>query len=217
MSLKVSSRGTIPPFIVMDVMQEAAEREAGGSVVHHLEVGQPGTAAPSGVLERARQALDSERLGYTVALGIPGLTRAIADHYRSYYGVGVDPCNATPGAGVPAFFAIPPLVRPDGSEQNRNNMSILRNYAQGEDFILGTVPGSAGNSAGQPDSGPNLDDINTIADFLEHPYSDFLIDEIVFSQKNLELGSSLGFFNSMSSDQWGGKSAGGCGGLLVAA
>jgi len=79
----------------------------------------------------------------------------------SYNGVGVDPCNATPGAGVPAFFAIPPLVRPDGSEQNRNNMSILRNYAQGEDFILGTVPGSAGNSAGQPDSGPNLDDINT--------------------------------------------------------
>jgi OmcA/MtrC family decaheme c-type cytochrome len=79
----------------------------------------------------------------------------------SYNGAGVDPCNATPGAGTPAFFAIPPFVRPDGSEQNRNNMSILRNYAQGEDFILGTVPGSAGNSAGQPDSGPNLDDINT--------------------------------------------------------
>jgi OmcA/MtrC family decaheme c-type cytochrome len=75
----------------------------------------------------------------------------------SYNGVGVDPCNATPGAGAPAFFAIPPFVRPDGTTQNRNNMSILRNYAQGEDFILGTNA----DRAGQPGGTPGLSADNT--------------------------------------------------------
>ena len=46
--LKVSRRGQVPPFIVMDVMQAAADREATGADVLHLEVGQPATAAPRG-------------------------------------------------------------------------------------------------------------------------------------------------------------------------
>jgi OmcA/MtrC family decaheme c-type cytochrome len=37
------------------------------------------------------------------------------------------------------------------------NFSILRNYAQGEDFILGTDP----NEAGQPGSAPPVDETNT--------------------------------------------------------
>ena len=64
----------------------------------------------------------------------------------SYDGVGVDPCNATPAAGEPAFHAIPPFTRPDGTTQNRNNLSMLRSYAQGDDFILGqstSAPGQA--------------------------------------------------------------------------
>ena len=57
MTLKVSKRGTIPPFIVMDVMRDANEREADGINVLHLEVGQPGTPAPGPVLDAARAAL----------------------------------------------------------------------------------------------------------------------------------------------------------------
>ncbi len=91
MVLKASKRGAIPPFIVMDVMQEASEREAKGEGVLHLEVGQPGTSAPKAVLEAANAALMEDRLGYTTALGLPALTERIAGHYRDTYGVEVDP------------------------------------------------------------------------------------------------------------------------------
>ncbi len=82
MALKVAQRGRLPPFIVMDVMSAAAERERATGDCLHLEVGQPGTPAPRGVIEAARAALDRERLGYTVALGIPALRERIAAHYR---------------------------------------------------------------------------------------------------------------------------------------
>ena len=89
MALKTGSRGAIPPFIVMEVMRAAAEREASEKAVYHLEVGQPGTSAPRGVIEAAHRALDEDRIGYTVALGIPALREAIAGHYRDFYGVEV--------------------------------------------------------------------------------------------------------------------------------
>ncbi|HET8727640.1 MAG TPA: pyridoxal phosphate-dependent aminotransferase [Alphaproteobacteria bacterium] len=89
MPLKVAKRGSIPPFIVMDVMTAAAERERSHGDVLHMEVGQPSTAAPSKVVEAAKEALDRDRIGYTVALGIPELRQRIARHYRDAYGVAV--------------------------------------------------------------------------------------------------------------------------------
>ena len=89
MALKTAKRGEIPPFIVMEVMRAAAERASSGAIVLHMEVGQPGTGAPQGVIDAARVALDQHRIGYTVALGIPELRAAIAGHYRDYYGVDV--------------------------------------------------------------------------------------------------------------------------------
>jgi aspartate/methionine/tyrosine aminotransferase len=89
MALKTAKRGEIPPFIVMEVMRAAAERASSGAGVLHMEVGQPGTSAPQGVIDAARAALDEHRIGYTVALGIPELRGAIAGHYRDYYGVDV--------------------------------------------------------------------------------------------------------------------------------
>jgi aspartate/methionine/tyrosine aminotransferase len=90
MGLKVSKRGTIPPFIVMDVLRAANERAAEGHDVVHLEVGQPSTGAPSLVVEAAKAALDSDTLGYTDALGLPELRQGIAEHYKHTYGVAVD-------------------------------------------------------------------------------------------------------------------------------
>jgi OmcA/MtrC family decaheme c-type cytochrome len=60
----------------------------------------------------------------------------------TYDGAPVDPCNETVGLGAPAFHAIPPV-----GETNRNNLSILYTYLQGEDPILGTAnaPGQASN------------------------------------------------------------------------
>jgi len=86
---KVSLRGQIPPFFVMEVMRAAAERERAGLEVLHLEVGQPSTGAPKGAIEAAQKALVADKLGYTEALGIPALRQAIADWYRTRYGVEV--------------------------------------------------------------------------------------------------------------------------------
>ena len=42
------------------------------------------------MLSAAKTALDSDRLGYTDALGTPDLRRRIARHYLDYYGTEVD-------------------------------------------------------------------------------------------------------------------------------
>ncbi|QCG97084.1 aminotransferase class I/II-fold pyridoxal phosphate-dependent enzyme [Azospirillum sp. TSA2s] len=87
---KVSKRGAIPPFFVMEVMRAAAEREAAGLEVLHMEVGQPSTGAPKGVVQAAATAVvGADPLGYTGALGIPPLRAAIAKWYKDRYGVDV--------------------------------------------------------------------------------------------------------------------------------
>jgi aspartate/methionine/tyrosine aminotransferase len=90
MSRPVSRRaGAVDPFIVMDVMAAAAEKEAAGDTVIHLEVGQPSTPAPKAALAAAHAALDSDRIGYVAALGIPALRERIARHYRDAYNTDV--------------------------------------------------------------------------------------------------------------------------------
>ena len=68
----------VPAFIVMDVMQAAAAKEARGDQVIHMEVGQPGTPAPRSALAAVQRALGTETLGYTMALGLPALRARIA-------------------------------------------------------------------------------------------------------------------------------------------
>jgi len=85
MVLKAAERGNIPPFIVMDVMQAASEREASGKDVLHMEVGQPATGAPGGVLDTLKTALDTDRMGYTLAFGLPQLRSQISRHYQNIY------------------------------------------------------------------------------------------------------------------------------------
>jgi aspartate/methionine/tyrosine aminotransferase len=106
MALKVSKRGMIPSFLVMDIMQAAAEREAEQKAVYHLEVGQPGTPAPQGVLEAAKRALDENRLGYTLSMGIPELRTAIANHYVKTYNVDLDPARVVVTTGSSAGFVL---------------------------------------------------------------------------------------------------------------
>lgn len=83
MTLKVAKRALIPPFIVMDVMRAANERAAQGEDVLHLEVGQPGTSAPAGVIAAVKTALETDLIGYTEALGTPALRRRIAAYYAA--------------------------------------------------------------------------------------------------------------------------------------
>lgn len=89
MAIKAAARGAIPPFMVMEVMRAAGEREAAGGEVLHLEVGQPSTSAPTGAIAAAKAALDADVLGYTEAFGLRELRAAISAHYKTFYGLDV--------------------------------------------------------------------------------------------------------------------------------
>jgi aspartate/methionine/tyrosine aminotransferase len=106
MVLKLARRGQIPPFIAMDVLRAANEQAAAGEDVLHLEVGQPSTPAPGGVLSAARAALGRETLGYTDALGLPALREAIATHYHRRYAVALDPARIVVTTGSSGAFLL---------------------------------------------------------------------------------------------------------------
>ena len=106
MALKISKRGGVPPFIVMDVLRAANERAARGGDVLHLEVGQPGTAAPRAVIEAARAALEHDRIGYTDATGLPSLRARIARHYAETYGTEIDPERVVATTGSSGGFLL---------------------------------------------------------------------------------------------------------------
>lgn len=106
MALKVSARGAVPPFIVMDVMREANAMEAAGENVLHMEVGQPGTGAPARVVEAVRGLVGAQTLGYTDAFGIPQLRRRIAQHYADFYGEDVGPENIIVTTGSSGAFVL---------------------------------------------------------------------------------------------------------------
>ncbi len=104
--LTVSQRGSIDPFIVMDIMRAAHAREAAGEPVAHLEVGQPGTAAPATARTAAKRAIDGELLGYTDAMGRPSLRQRIAQHYADWYGLDIDPARIAVTTGSSAGFVL---------------------------------------------------------------------------------------------------------------
>ena len=98
--MKNSARGSVDPFIVMDVMEAASKKEKSGHEVIHLEVGQPGTSAPKMAAESVKNKISKSTMGYTVALGIPELREKIADLYLRWYNVQVEPERiiVTPGS-----------------------------------------------------------------------------------------------------------------------
>ncbi|MSO92886.1 MAG: pyridoxal phosphate-dependent aminotransferase [Rhodospirillales bacterium] len=117
MTLKVAKRGAISPFIVMDVMRAANERQARGEGVLHMEVGQPSTGAPKAVCDAARAALEQDRLGYTDAFGLPGLRSAIAGHYQRFYGVSLDPARVVVTTGSSGAFLLSFLAAFDAGDR----------------------------------------------------------------------------------------------------
>jgi aspartate/methionine/tyrosine aminotransferase len=106
-----SRRSRIEPFMAMDVMSQAAALERAGRSVVHLEVGEPGLPAPLAVRQAAMRALEAGRIGYTEALGMPGLRQRIATHYGESYGVTLSPervavTTGSSGGFILAFLAL---------------------------------------------------------------------------------------------------------------
>ena len=96
----------VAPFLAMDVLARAAEKERRGDSVVHMEVGQPGAPAPLAVREAAKAAIDTGRIGYTEALGLVALRERIARHYRDAYGVEVGPERIAVTTGSSAGFVL---------------------------------------------------------------------------------------------------------------
>ncbi len=65
-----------------------------------MEVGQPSTSAPAGVIAAARAALDRDRLGYTAATGIAELKERIARFYAERHDTTVDPARVIVTVGA---------------------------------------------------------------------------------------------------------------------
>lgn len=101
-----SRRSAIDSFIVMDVMNRAAAREAAGHRVIHMEVGQPATPAPLEAREAAKRAIDAGALGYTLALGTEPLRERIARHYREFYRIEIAPERVVVTTGSSASFVL---------------------------------------------------------------------------------------------------------------
>lgn len=104
--MRVSSRGDVDPFIVMDVMEAARAEEAAGRSIVHMEVGQPGTPAPAPARAALARAMERGPLGYTVALGLPALRARIARLYGEWYGLDLDPGRVVVTAGSSAGFIL---------------------------------------------------------------------------------------------------------------
>jgi len=97
---------SVPPFHAMAMSRLAAERDAAGHSVLHLEVGQPSTPLP----RLARLAVEDSLhhpLGYTTAAGNEELRRRIASRYDTDAGpLGVDPGRVLVVGGASAGFTL---------------------------------------------------------------------------------------------------------------
>ena len=106
MTLKASDRGSIPSFMVMEVLKAANQRGQSGQAVYHLEIGQPSTGAPNGVVEVLAKALSSDNLGYTDALGLSSLRKTVAQNYRIRYGADLPAERIAITSGSSAGFVL---------------------------------------------------------------------------------------------------------------
>ncbi|MGD9543184.1 MAG: pyridoxal phosphate-dependent aminotransferase [Methylocystis sp.] len=108
--LHPSQRSKIAPFMAMDVLRDAKALERAGRRIIHLELGEPGVAAPQRVREAAIESLRHGSIGYGEALGDAPLRSRIARHYHERYGVDVSPdrviaTTGSSGAFLLAFIA----------------------------------------------------------------------------------------------------------------
>ncbi len=104
--MRISSRGDVDPFIVMDVAEAARIEESRGRSIIHMEIGQPGTPAPAAARAALAAAMEAGPLGYTVALGLPALRARIARLYADRHGIDLDPGRVVVTAGSSAAFIL---------------------------------------------------------------------------------------------------------------
>ena len=102
----------VEPFHVLELAARAAELEAAGRNIVHMEIGEPDFLSPKPVCEAGMRVIETGRLFYTPALGLPVLRETIARFYRTRYGVDVSPSRIiiTSGASGALLLAIAVLI-----------------------------------------------------------------------------------------------------------
>jgi aspartate/methionine/tyrosine aminotransferase len=102
----------IAPFHAMEITKKASELEKQGRHIIHMGIGEPDFSAPAPVIEAASRALADGRMQYTSATGIVPLREAIAGHYKSVYGLQIEPGRiiVTAGASAALLLACAALV-----------------------------------------------------------------------------------------------------------
>src|SRR5688572_14400803 len=104
----------IAPFHVMEVQERALALEAQGRSIVHMEIGQPDFGAPAAVVQAGVEALRTQALGYTSALGLRSLREAISAFYLERFDVRVDAeriCITTGGSAA-QLIALTALAGP---------------------------------------------------------------------------------------------------------
>lgn len=104
--MRISTRSTVDPFLVMTVLAAARAREAAGADVVHMEIGQPGEPPPRRAIEAAAAAMRAGPLGYTEALGLPALRERLSRRYADRHGVAVPPERIAITAGASGAFVL---------------------------------------------------------------------------------------------------------------
>ena len=81
----------ITPFLVMEILERAAEMERSGKEIVHLEAGEPDFDTPPVIKEAAQRALVEGKTHYTHSQGLMELREAIAEQYWQRYHARVTP------------------------------------------------------------------------------------------------------------------------------
>ncbi len=129
----------IPPFYVMEVLEEAQQLEKKGASVIHLEIGEPDFPTAPHICEAAHHALSNCNTKYTHSMGIPELRKSIADYYNRQFGVDVslDQVIVTSGTSPALMLAFMLLV-----EQGHKVLMSNPHYACYPNFVtaIGGIP-----------------------------------------------------------------------------
>jgi len=117
MAIAISKRGNVEPFHAMDILAEANRLRAAGHPVVSMALGQPADPAPLAVRAAATKALADGRIGYTDALGLAALRKAIATHYGDHYGIDVPTNRIAVTTGSSAAFNLAFLAMFDAGDR----------------------------------------------------------------------------------------------------
>ena len=96
-------------------LEKAKEMERQGLEIIHLEKGEPEFGPPRGAIEAAKVAMDEGHNILTPSSGIPELREAIAEDYKTEYGISIDPLKevaVVPGGKFGVYAAMAAIVLP---------------------------------------------------------------------------------------------------------